>query len=386
MNHEESNINYNDLAIKLLNGYASSLELELLRSWIAQSTKNKAEFIQIKILWMASAQVNKNKPFDTQKALLELNRKIAFKEEKTSRAAFFSIRSALKIAAALLLTFSLGSLGTFFTMKNKIAHPLDKNPIYVYAPKGSKAITILPDGTKVWLNAGSSLIYDAGRYGKSDREVTLIGEGFFKVVSNAHKPFIVNAKNIEVRALGTEFNVKAYPEENKVETTLVTGIVKIDYKNQDYSITLKPNQQVTLYTGIAKIDEATFTDPDKIDTKKLGEMKLESSPSISTKTSITDVEKTNLYTSWKDNKWIFEGEEIGKLATLLERRFNISIVFNSEELRKYRFTGTFENETVEQVMKVLKLTAPLEYEIGKGKVTLKLDVAMKLKYKKYMSN
>jgi transmembrane sensor len=383
---DNSNIDYNDLAIRFLNGNASTSEIGLLQSWTDQSAENKAIFIQLKISWMASAQAEKNRAIDTPAALSELNYKIGFREEKASNTAF----PIIKIAAIFLLTFLLGALGTYFVIKNKITGILHQSQVYIYSPKGSKAMTILPDGTKVWLNAGSSLVYNTGDYGKNDRQVTLIGEGFFKVVSNARKPFIVNAKGVKVKALGMEFNVKAYPEEEKVEATLVTGIIKVDGKNQNkqtYSVTLKPHQQVTLFAGKATINAAILTDPDKVDAEKLNEIKLEGlSSALSVQPSVANVEKTDLYTSWKDDKWIFEGEEIGKLATLLERRYNIHIVFKSEELRKYRFTGTFQNETVEQILKVLKLTTPLQYEIDKGKITLTLNPSLKMKYKKYMSD
>ncbi|UCH15105.1 MAG: DUF4974 domain-containing protein, partial [Bacteroidales bacterium] len=130
-----------------------------------------------------------------------------------------------------------------------------------------------------------------------------------------------------------------------------------------------------------------LTDPGKVDTEKLKDIKLVKALSgVSGKPVINNVERTDLYTSWKDESWIFKGEKISELAILLERRFDVRIIFNSEELKDYRFTGTFQNETLEQVLQVLRLTAPLRYEIGKGTVILKLDSKLKLKYKKYINS
>ncbi len=385
-------MDYNDLIIRFLNGEASEQDIIILRSWINQSAGNREEFIQMKILWMASAQAHRYNPDDLQKDLLQLNSKIRERDKTDSERRISRISYISKIAAAILLFISIGSAGTYMILKHKIpgfGSEAD-NLIHVYTPKGSKAITILPDGTKVWLNAGTDLMYHTSQYGKAERQVTLIGEGFFKVVRNPDKPFVVNAKNLKIRALGTEFNVKAYPEEDNVETTIVKGIVKVDGKGrnlQPFSVTLKQNQQVKFRAGKATINSVVLTDPGKVDIDELKEIKLEELVSdLSIGPFVSDVERTDLYTSWKDENWIFKGEKISELAVLLERRFNVKIYFSTEELKEYRFTGTFQNETLEQVLQVLKLTAPLQYEIGKGTVTLKLDSKLKMKYNKYINS
>ncbi len=389
---KKSNADQNDLIIRFLNGEASDQEITLLREWINQSAENREEFIQMKISWMASVQMQKCNPDDIQKALLQLNHKIRERGKIATERRIHRLRYISKIAAAIILFISIGSAGTYFLLKNKITDSTVRsdNTIHVYAPKGSKAITILPDGTKVWLNAGTDIMYNTSLFGKNERQVTLIGEGFFKVATNPDKPFIVNAKNLKIRALGTEFNVKAYPEEDNVETTLIKGIIKVDGKDRNkkpFSITLKPNQQIKFHAGKATINSVVLTDPGKVGIEKLREIKLENLiTDLAMSPVINNLERTDLYTSWKDENWIFKGEKISELAVLLERRFNVKILFNSEELKEYRFTGTFHNETLEQVLQVLKLTAPLQYEIGKGTVTLKLDSKLKMKYNKYIDS
>ncbi len=389
---KKSGPDQNDLIIRFLIGEASDQEIILLREWINQSDENSQEFIQMKISWMASAQIQKCSPDDINKDLLQLNHKIRERGKIASERRIRSLRYILKISAAVLLLISLGSAGTYFLLKSKIpdAGVGFDNTIHVYAPRGSKAITILPDGTKVWLNAGTNITYNTSLFGKNERQVTLIGEGFFKVAANPDKPFIVNAKNLKIRALGTEFNVKAYPEEDNVETTLVKGIIKVDGKDRNrkpFSVTLKPKQQVKFHAGKATINSVVLTDPGKVDIEKLREIKLENIMSdLSVRPVVSTLERTDLYTSWKDENWIFKGEKISELAVLLERRFNVKILFSSEELKEYRFTGTFHNETLEQVLQVLKLTAPLQYEISKGTVTLKLDSKLKMKYNKYINS
>lgn len=371
------------LIIKSLTGDISQSEVTELQNWLNQSDENRAEFVKVRNLWMATAQIKGNYAVDTDKALSELNRKIDMQSE-FSGSAFSNLGRILKIAASILLILCLGSISTYFLMKTGAQK--GKDLVFVFAPQGGKAMTILPDGTQVWLNAESNISYNPSNYGDKTREVNLIGEGFFKVMSNAKKPFIVKAKSLNIKAVGTEFNVKAYPEEKTVETTLVKGIVKIEGSDQNkrtFSITMVPKQKITFSPGRTIIDSSFLKNPSNLNLEKLSKVKLEKCPDNQLLAPIVKNEvKTNLYTSWKDEKWVFEGEEIGDLAILLERRYNVKIKFNAEELKHYRFTGTFQHETLEQIMQVLQLTAPLDYKIGKGEVKLTLDPEAKLKYKK----
>lgn len=380
-----SNSTLSELAIKYFSGNALDSEIDSLRDLISQSDQNRSEYFELKVSWMASSQIKKNNSIDTQKALRKFTSQIITPQVKT----IYSIKHVLSVAAVFILIFLLGSLSTiFFTKKS---NKLNNNECrsFVYCPKGSKVMTILPDGTQVWLNAGSNLSYNTEIYDKTSRQVTLIGEGFFKVAKNAKIPFIVNAKDLKIKAIGTEFDVKAYPEENIIETTLVQGIVKVegaDRDNKAFTITMTPKQKVTLSAGKIIIDSSIYTNPKTI-VEKLSHLKIQNRPlSLSTKPLIYNVPKTDLYTSWKDDRWIFEGEEIGDLAILLERRFNVKISFDSDELKNYKFTGIFQNETIEQIMQVLKLTAPLNYKLDKGKIALTLDSTLKIKYKKYINS
>ena len=384
---------YTDLIIRFLNGSASIREIETLREWVRKEEDNKNEFLRMRLAWMALAQHEQLSVESLNDALIRLNRKIELANKKSKKHSSGHFNRIIKIAAGFLLVFLLGSLSTFLLIKNDISGShadMDDNFMYIYAPKGSKAKTILQDGTTVWLNAGSNLMYSTGSYGKADRQVTLIGEGFFQVAENADIPFIVNAKDLQITALGTEFNVKAYPDEDLVETTLVEGLVKITGEKQNrekFTITLKPNQHVILPTGKSVIDNVALTDPDKIEVEKLSDIQIMKVPTdLVYKPSISTIKETEIYTSWKDEKWVLIGEEVGNLAILLERRYNINIRFGSEELKNYRFTGTFQNETVEQVMQVLKLTAPMEYVIRKGEIIMNLDPALKKKYEKYLNH
>lgn len=378
---------FDDLIIRYLNGEISDDEITLLTQWLNKSEENKKKFLEIKIAWKASAQVQNAEPELVYGALNHLNERMQTNVRNKSILGQYSLNRIVRIAAVLLLTVTISSLVTYiiFSNRSKGIVTVSESLIYIYAPMGSKAMTLLPDGTKVWLNAGSKLSYLSG-YNTKSRIVNLEGEGFFDVKTNPQKPFIVKAKGLDIKAYGTSFNVKAYSEEKEVVTTLVRGKVFIEGKdklNKEFVIRMKPQQSVT-YLINNQEDEIKQTDEVNGDNNKnvvntepgaIGDQQL---PVIT-----TEAVKTELYTSWKDDRWVINGEEIGKLAASLERKYNIKIFFQSEELKNYRFTGIFQNETVEQVFEVLKMTAPLKYEIGPGVVTLSIDESLTKKFSKY---
>ena len=384
---DKINNEINDLIISFLSGNSRVEENTVLLDWINQSDENKSYFIKLQNTWLAAGQVSDVNVVNTEKALLKFNQSVEQNPKESTKKFLNLFIRISRIAAAFLLVFLLGGIGSYFIF----GHTSDVASVSsVHAPKGSKAMTVLPDGSEVWLNAGSSLSFNNTAYFKKNREVRLRGEAYFKVITNKNKPFVVKAKGLDIKALGTEFNVKAYPEEKIVETTLVEGIVKIEGKDQNketVDIMLVPRQKLVCYIGKElvgspkELDQkiSDFKSNDNLQTGDLSAEKL-SNPIIYNNV------KTDLYTSWKDNRWIIDGLDIGQLAVMMERKYNVSIEFESEELKNYKFTGTFQNETLEQVMLVLKLTAPLNYEIGKGKVELSLDPLLKDTYEKFLNS
>jgi ferric-dicitrate binding protein FerR (iron transport regulator) len=233
----------------------------------------------------------------------------------------------------------------------------------------------------VWLNAGSKLTY-SDEYGKITRTVHLNGEGYFKVFKNPDKPFIVETPKAKIRALGTEFNVKAYPDENKTETFLVKGSVMIDKINSPkssktaQSVVLKPGQKFVIINDPDKeITELAKDIPETSPVKKLEPKE------VDLQNSFPEVE-----TSWKDANWVIQGENINDLCVKLGRRFNVSVVHIDPALEKYQFTGTIQKETLEQVFDLIKLTIPLSYSIEKGMVKITLNSKLEDKYKRAYHN
>lgn len=219
---------------------------------------------------------------------------------------------------------------------------------------GSKTSMVLPDGTKVWLNAGSKMTYDDD-YGTNIREVNLTGEAYFDVVKNARKPFIIHAGNINIRVLGTAFNVRCYPEEKNSETSLVRGSLEITMKDSKEKFILKPNEKLTVSNRMA----IPGTDDRPSDKTNPG---LSKSEIQFGHLSIVPGDNSIVETSWVNNKLVFRSETFEEVALKMERWYDVSIVIKDDKLKERRLTGVFEDETVEQALDAIQLTTPFSYK------------------------
>jgi ferric-dicitrate binding protein FerR (iron transport regulator) len=211
---------------------------------------------------------------------------------------------------------------------------------------GKPEMKALPDGTVVWINAGSKIRYNAEQ---GTRDVYLEGEAYFKVKHDAEHPFIVHAGNLAVRALGTEFNVAAYPGEDHVEATLIKGKVQVTMDEKpDQKIILSPNEKLTVVNKhvVAK------------DTLVRKEISYEVRP-----VEILPVINEAGEVAWMQDKLAFQNESFLDLAKRMERRYNIHIVFHDESLKKEALSGIFENENINKALRVLQMTTPFRYRM-----------------------
>jgi ferric-dicitrate binding protein FerR (iron transport regulator) len=364
---------WEDLIIRFFNNELSINEEQELHNWINESADNYAIFEQYRaVLVQSTSQINDSKAGEL--AWQKISPSI---EERVVTLKIFTLTRYLKIAAAVLLIFMAGFFTSKYYMNQNTFSP--STVCEISTPLGSKTFCTLPDGSQVWLNAGSKLVYPKN-FDEKERKVTLVGEAFFKVKTNKNKPFIVATSQMNVRAYGTSFNVKAYPDEKVISTTLVEGIVKVDgiEGNKKFEYTLKPSQNITIVKDVQETE--------KMVQKKQVAQKQKEMAIAESQTEIIKEVKTELHTSWKDIRWNIEGESLNSLAVLLERRFNTKIFVEAEELNKYKFTGTIQNETLEQVMQFLSFTTPLNYKIGKGEVWWGLDHKKAIQYSKILNN
>lgn len=274
----------------------------------------------------------------------------------------------IKYAAIIILAFATGFLSRqiyHHSTDNHYSEEVFMNEISV--EYGSKSQILLSDGTKVKLNSGSKLIYPS-KFDGNMRLVQLKGEAFFEVAKDETRPFFVNTHCISIRVLGTSFNLKSYPEENFIETTLVSGAIEIynELASNLAEITkppiavLKPNDKVTFVKDINAIKEsAGLLMPGNIPVQQrsagvLVESKVE----------------TALFVGWKDNVLRFKGERFEDIVIKLERWYDVKIEINHNTLPEERFTGQFDTETIEQALEALRLTTPFRYTISKNEIVI----------------
>ena len=359
----------NQIIINYLKGEASSDEQQKLSHWLDENTENKKRFDQFSDIWFGTSSGLRNKlNFNSLEALKKVNQKINQNKRQPNSKKLIEltgIQALLRIAAVMLITFGLSFLAfwQFYSGKKiSTSHLITE----VTAPIGSKSKVTLPDGTKIWLNAGSTIRYN-GDFNKINREIKLEGEAYFDVTKNKQMPFIVHTlSNINIRVLGTAFNLKAYPREGSVETTLVRGslIVEQGGSKDKQETTLAPNQRATY---IKKEGKVFLSEIDKQTLKTESPQKLEQ---IKEKVLFAPKVETEIFTSWKDNKLVFRNEGFESLAVKLERWYGVQINFVGNEIKNYHFNGAIENETINDVFNIISYTLPIKYTIQHNVITV----------------
>lgn len=209
----------------------------------------------------------------------------------------------------------------------------------VVVPRGGEYGLVLEDGTTVKLNADSELEFPE-TFGAGERRVHLRGEAMFKVAENAVRPFVVETEGGEVRVLGTEFNLNAYPEDECVQTTLVRGKVAFKGEGIPAAVVISPGEQLVY-------------------NKKAGEV------------SVSKVD-THIYTAWTEGKWIIEGERLENIMTQLSRWYGVTVSYREQELKDLIFTGDLERyENCEVVLNMISMTTKVVFEIKDKSVIVK---------------
>jgi ferric-dicitrate binding protein FerR (iron transport regulator) len=214
----------------------------------------------------------------------------------------------------------------------------------------------------VWLNAGSRLAYDKN-YGNGRREINLTGEAFFDVANNPRQPFIIHTPRMDVRVLGTSFNVKSYAADKTTEATLVRGSIAVSIKNRpDETILLKPNQKLIVTSDLTTLLRHQPGQP-RATADSTAQVSIRP-PSYEQNTGAM------IETSWVNNKFIFKDEDFGTLSKDLERWYGVSISLTDPAQADWRFTGNFEKETIRQALDALKLTAKFNYIIQGNQIQI----------------
>jgi transmembrane sensor len=217
---------------------------------------------------------------------------------------------------------------------------------------GTRSFQELPDGSKLWLNAGSKVKYADGLV-NGRRELTLEGEAFFDVKHDPDHPFVIHTGKLDIKVLGTTFNIKAYPNDSTIETTLIKGRVEIDFKNNTQAnILLQPNEKVIVPIKAAP---ATVNRGDGAAGPELTIYRRMVRPDSAFRTIIE--------TSWVEDKLAFRNEPFSDVSKKLERWYNIHFRFENNNYLQYRLTGYFKEQPIRNVMDALQISLGFHYRI-----------------------
>jgi len=269
------------------------------------------------------------------------------------------INTTLKYAAIAVI--ACGIEWFFLTKQEGNRNTVQTNQYNeISVPAGSKSYIVLSDSTKVWLNAGARFRYP-GNFQKNMRKVYLEGEAYFEVSKNKARPFFVDIQGMDIKVLGTEFNVKAYNDEKSIEATLVEGSIEVvglkSDRDDEKDLRLKPGQKLILI----KEDESERQNPNQ---GKQSPVKIKNA-------EIVTLHDTEPEISWKEDKLIFYKEKFENVKIRLERWYGVTIDIQDPQVLDYRFTGTFEEETLEQALQALQKAAKFDYQIKKKHIIIK---------------
>ena len=288
-----------------------------------------------------------------------------FEKEPGFFHALFSKKKLTIFSSLVFLVLITGAIYIF--IQRKEANPQTEQAISSIVTKnGNRTKIVLPDGSQVWLNAGSNLDYNNSVFNKDLREVTLNGEAYFDVTKNADKPFIIHTKKMDVKVIGTAFNVRSYSYEKTAEASLIRGSIEVTLKDRkDQKIILKPNEKISIANNAieAPVEKPGKTSVNKNDVRSIPQFivdELKPSPKYDIIPEI----------AWTQNKLFFEDESLEDIALRLERWFNKKVTIANESLKNIRYTGNFENETMEEVLSYLKLSKTFNFRLGNDNVVI----------------
>lgn len=325
---KESNIEIETKLISYLSGELTESECNEIDDWRRESSENEELFQEIRVGWEAIPLLHEMENFNSFEALKKVNNRLENYDNRKW------IRFLQKVAAILIIPLILYS--AYLTVQNfSLKDLVEIEPVFetVTSKEGAVSHLTLSDGTEVWLNSGSSIQFP-NRFTGKNREVKLTGEAFFEVVKNTKQPFLVNANEFNVEVLGTSFNVASYDNDTTSEVVLVTGKVKFF---------TQCNNKIKQYGYIEPGQRAVYS----LKTRKIYSERVE-------------VDK---YVAWRNGNLVFRDDSMTEVVRRLSRWFNVEISIVDPEIKNYIYTATFSNETLAEVLYLLKLSAPIDYKI-----------------------
>ena len=309
---------YWDLTAKYLNGKATSEEQEELQEWRARDNEHEARFKAQEKLW-AVTEYKPEREADTGKAWARTEGLLQAKID--SRRPVRILYSALKVAAMLAI------VGTFIWLFKGPGSPF--NGTELVKAGAEKIEIVLPDSSHVWLNKGSELAYDKNLEG-DERVVRLKGEGYFEVRRDVRRPFIIQTGKVRTTVLGTSFNLRAYPDDDQVELVVATGKVAFRADGGKDEAIVTPGNGASIHKASGLLNRYA-------------------------------VGGENAW-SWRSGKLQFEDDPLREVISDLSRHYGVKLELQNSNLQACRFTGTFTNARLEEVLRVLQASLDITFK------------------------
>jgi transmembrane sensor len=318
---------------KFLQKETSDEELALLKEWLEEDEKNILQFEEINDTFQSLVTITKLNAGTSDRAWKTLRERIEV--EKGTKVLPFQPRYSflIKIAASVALVLS-----SYFILKSVLGNKENAlhKPILVQNSKGNKTSLVLPDSSIVFLNANSTLEY-SDDFGENSREVRLNGEAFFDVRKGRHE-FVVTTSNLSIQVKGTKFNVSSTDLDGTEKTTLEEGHVVLQIKGKEKVYDMKPGDQIMFNAQSKKV-------------------------------TLKKVNPTH-YSAWKEDHLHFENMLLYDIVIKLENRYKVNITIDEELARREWLTMTIENESIEEVLELIKLSSRLQYRIKDNQITI----------------
>ena len=321
------------LLAKFLTAQLSEAEATALEEWKSANEENLREYNDFISLWTKSGTLKMPESINFAQAQNSIHLKTGLHSSKKRW-----IGLARQAAAVLVLSLIFSGTYSYLNRNNSdwFASNLSAPVLQeIKAAYGTQAKIELADGTRVFLNSGSKLMFPQTFNNQKQRVVSLEGEGYFEVTKDEKQPFIVKTNKLNINVLGTKFDVDAYSDNPFVSVALVEGRVLLQNnsgkENRDL-MQLSPNQVAAFNTSDQTI----------------------------TRTDVADLYK---YTAWINGRIVFFGDPIQTVVKKLSKWYNVDIVISDKRLDNYRFTGTFINEPIEQVLNVLSMTSQMTFQV-----------------------
>lgn len=327
----QNEFNFRELTTKFLDGEINDNELIIFKSLLEKDAELRRIFDQENELWQGINIYIKHDYYKTDEGWNSISSKLGINNVKNDSIFIISKRKflTLAVAAVVVCLMTIGGV-SFWLKESQSVKQSSEVWTTISTNEGEKAIIYLADSTQVIINSASTFKYTSN-YNENERIVKLSGEAYFNVHTNPEKPFVVQLNNMAVSATGTKFNVLSYPNEGRIETTLEEGKIQIAIEGSE-TINVKSGQQVVYFVKTGKIN-------------------------------LRDV-ATETYTSWKENKLRLIDTPFEEALRKIARRYNVSFEIRNSDLLDLKYTATFIDESIGEVMQVLQTISPISYEIN----------------------